>query len=87
MVYEIVWTIQAINQLKDIKDYIAGDSLFYAGKTVEMIFAQADKLSKYPAGISGFISFSFSCKRNPESSFNSLNMSALLFICCLTDKS
>lgn len=48
MVYEIEWTIQAIQHLKNIEEYISQDSLFYAEKFVIFIYDEAAKLGKYP---------------------------------------
>jgi toxin ParE1/3/4 len=48
MVYEIEWTIQAIRQLKSIKEYIERDSIFYAEKFVNFIYDEIAKLGKYP---------------------------------------
>lgn len=44
----VVWTDHAINDLDEIGNYIAVDSLLYAQITVEKLFNSVDILEKYP---------------------------------------
>jgi toxin ParE1/3/4 len=45
---EINWTLQAIEDIDNIADYIAKDSLKYASLQVERIFNHAEILAKKP---------------------------------------
>ena len=45
---EIVWTESALNDLDDIGDYIAKDSIRYAELTVEKLFESPDILETHP---------------------------------------
>ena len=42
---KIVWTEMAVNDLKEIFDYISEDSNHYANKTVNMIYQKAQIIS------------------------------------------
>lgn len=44
---KIIWSPLAVERLENIYDYIAGDNLTTAEKTVESIFVKAEKLSKF----------------------------------------
>lgn len=48
MGYKIVWTFQARKDLKNIKEYIQTDSLYYAEKLVAHLYERADVLQDYP---------------------------------------
>ena len=48
MVQKIIWTLQAKNDLTEIKNYIALDSLYYAERTVYLIFQSCKKLRTHP---------------------------------------
>ena len=45
---EIIWTITAIDDLNNIGDYIAKDSLLFAKLTVEKLFKRSEILARYP---------------------------------------
>lgn len=45
---QINWTHQAVFDLKEIKDYISRDSVFYAKKTIEKIQRRTQVLKIYP---------------------------------------
>ena len=45
---EIVWTESALNDLDDIGDYIAKDSIRYAELTVAKLFESPDILETHP---------------------------------------
>ncbi len=45
---KIIWTNNAIEDLNDIGEYIAKDSIRYAEKTVEDLFYATDILEKHP---------------------------------------
>lgn len=45
---QINWTHQAVFDLKEIKDYISRDSVFYAKKTIEKIQRRIQVLKIYP---------------------------------------
>jgi toxin ParE1/3/4 len=42
------WTISAKNDLKDIKDFIKKDSIFYSEKVVSEIVEKTKKLNDFP---------------------------------------
>jgi addiction module RelE/StbE family toxin len=48
MVQKIIWTAQAHKDLKEIKDYIALDSLYYAERMIYLIFQSCKKLRLHP---------------------------------------
>jgi len=48
MVQKIIWTKEAQNNIKSIKDYISADSEFYASKTIHLIYFSAQKLLAFP---------------------------------------
>ncbi len=48
MVPKIIWTIQAKNDLLEIKNFIALDSLYYAKRMVYLIYQSCKKLSSQP---------------------------------------
>ena len=48
MVYRIVWTKGALADLREIHDYIARDSKFYAKIQVERIQTAVLKLARFP---------------------------------------
>ena len=45
---KIVWAKSALNDLKNIFDYIARDSKFYAIRLVERIIVAVDQLENFP---------------------------------------
>lgn len=45
---QINWTQQAVFDLKEIKEYISRDSVFYAKKTIEKIKRRTQVLKTYP---------------------------------------
>lgn len=45
---QINWTHQAVFDLKEIKDYISRDSVFYAKKTIEKIQRRTQVLKIHP---------------------------------------
>lgn len=45
---EIIWSPQSINDLEDIGNFIAKDSLRYAQSTVENILNQVELLKQFP---------------------------------------
>lgn len=45
---KIIWTDNAIQDLHEIGEYIAKDSIHYARKTVEDLFYSADILESHP---------------------------------------
>jgi toxin ParE1/3/4 len=45
---KVIWTDSAIQDLNDIGDYIAKDSVRYAEITVEKLFNSVDILEEYP---------------------------------------
>jgi addiction module RelE/StbE family toxin len=45
---KIVWSPEAMNDLKGIHDYIARDSEFFAASLVERILSSIDRLANYP---------------------------------------
>jgi plasmid stabilization system protein ParE len=45
---EIIWTITAIDDLNNIGDYIAKDSLLFAKITIEKLFKKSEILSRFP---------------------------------------
>ena len=48
MDYRLIWSPQAIEDIQSIAEYIARDSAFYAGSTVERIFQAPEKLVQFP---------------------------------------
>ncbi len=44
----VVWTAPALADLKDIHDYIAKDSRFYAKKVVQEMREKADQADEFP---------------------------------------
>ena len=48
MVQKIEWTEQSSNDLYNIKEYIAADSLFQAERTIKLIYSHVQKLTSYP---------------------------------------
>jgi len=48
MDYKLIWSPQAIEDIKAIAEYIARDSSIYAESTVERIFQAPEKLIKFP---------------------------------------
>ena len=44
----VIWSIPAKNDLKQIYDYIAKDSKYYATNVVENIFSKAENLDEFP---------------------------------------
>jgi len=48
MDYKLIWSPQAIEDIKAIAEYIARDSTFYAESTVERIFQAPKKLLQFP---------------------------------------
>ena len=44
---EIIWTITAIDDLNNIGNYIAKDSLLFAKLTVEKLFKKSEILTRY----------------------------------------
>jgi toxin ParE1/3/4 len=48
MVPKIIWTAQAKNDLLEIKNFIALDSLFYAKRMIYLIYQSCKKLSAHP---------------------------------------
>lgn len=44
----VIWSIPARNDLKQIYDYIAKDSKYYATNVVENIFSKAENLDEFP---------------------------------------
>lgn len=48
MVPKVIWTLQAKNDLLEIKNFIALDSLFYAKRMVYLIYQSCSKLAKQP---------------------------------------
>jgi plasmid stabilization system protein ParE len=46
---QINWTISAIADLKNIKEYIAFDSVYYAQKTISDIRSETQILKTFPA--------------------------------------
>ena len=47
MVPKIIWTAQAKNDLLEIKNFIALDSLFYAKRMIYLIYQSCKKLSAH----------------------------------------
>lgn len=45
---KIVWTDLAIEDLKTIHDYIAGESKLYASRFVEKVLSRVDQLAAFP---------------------------------------
>lgn len=45
---KVIWTANALENLDDIAEYIAKDSLHYAELTVERLFSSTKILKKYP---------------------------------------
>ncbi len=45
---EVIWTVSAIQDLEDIAEYIAKNSVHYAQVTVEELFYATDILEKFP---------------------------------------
>ena len=48
MVQKIIWTAQAQKDLKEIKDYIALDSLYYSERMIYLIYQSCKKLRSHP---------------------------------------
>jgi len=48
MVQKIEGTEQSRNDLYNIKEYIAADSLFQAERTIKLIYSHVQKLTSYP---------------------------------------
>ncbi len=48
MVQKIIWTTEAQNNIKGIKEYISIDSEFYASKIINLIYFSAQKLLTFP---------------------------------------
>ena len=48
MDYKLIWSPQAIEDIKAIAEYIARDSNFYAESIVERIFRAPEKLMQFP---------------------------------------
>ncbi len=44
----VIWSIPARNDLKQIYDYIAKDSKYYATNVAQNIFSKAENLSEFP---------------------------------------
>jgi len=44
----VIWSIPARNDLKQIYEYIAKDSKYYATNVVENIFSKAENLGEFP---------------------------------------
>lgn len=44
----VVWSKPAIEDLKQIYDFIAGDSKLYAAKVVEDIILRTEQIDKFP---------------------------------------
>lgn len=45
---QIIWSKLAISDIEAIHDYIAGDSVFYAQKTIESFFSRVEVLETFP---------------------------------------
>ena len=45
---EVIWTEPALDSLKSIFEYIAGDSFVYAERVVNHVLAAPKKLSEFP---------------------------------------
>ncbi|MFC1559309.1 type II toxin-antitoxin system RelE/ParE family toxin [Gemmatimonadota bacterium] len=45
---KVLWTLQAVDDLTSIRDYIARDSQAYARLITEQLFASVGQLAKYP---------------------------------------
>lgn len=45
---EVIWSGTALEDLNDIGDYIAKDSVRYAEITVDLLFSRPDALEDYP---------------------------------------
>jgi toxin ParE1/3/4 len=48
MVPKIIWTIQAKNDLSEIKNFIALDSLYYAKRMIYLVYQSCKKLALQP---------------------------------------
>ena len=48
MVQKIIWTREAVDNLREIEQYIAQDSSFYAERTVQLIYHSTEKLNTHP---------------------------------------
>ena len=48
MDYKLIWSPQAIEDIKAIAEYIARDSSIYAESTVERIFQAPERLIQFP---------------------------------------
>ena len=48
MVQKIIWSAQAENNLREIKEYIEKDSLFYAERLVKQIYDKVTVLYQHP---------------------------------------
>ncbi len=48
MVQKLIWTKEAQNNIKGIKDYVSNDSEFYASKIINLIYLSAQKLLVFP---------------------------------------
>ena len=45
----VIWSMPARNDLKQIYDYIAKDSKYYATSVVENVVSKAENLDEFPA--------------------------------------
>ena len=48
MAYQLIWSVQALDDIEAIAEFIARDSVFYAESTVEKIFDAVGSLKSYP---------------------------------------
>ncbi len=46
---EVRWSDPALEDMEDIRDYIAKDSPFYARRFIEQVFDYTEKLNDFPA--------------------------------------